>query len=169
MARKRREKIDKTNAMRELERSGIAFEVCAYEPEEGVPDRDLGLRIAKVLGADPDSQFKTLVTQTPSGDHVVCCIPVAEELDLKKAARAAGQKGLAMMHIRDLEAVCGYRRGECSPVGMKRQFPTLIDETAQLFDQIGVSGGRKGLCLTLAPEDLAHHTGATFADIVADR
>lgn len=169
MAKKRRDKIDKTNAMRELERAGIAFEVLSYEPEEGVPDRDLGLRIALALGADPDSQFKTLVTETPAGGHVVCCIPVAEELDLKKAARAAGEKSLSMMHIRDLEAVCGYRRGECSPVGMKKPFPTLIDETAQLFDQMGVSGGRKGVTLILSPSDLARHTNATLADIVADR
>lgn len=166
MARKA-EKSIKTNAMRELERAGIAFDTLTYAIEEGVPQNDLGLRIAEQLGADPDSQFKTLVTTTPSGGHVVCCIPVAEELDLKKAAQAAGEKSLSMMHVRELEPVCGYVRGACSPVGMKKLFPTLIDETAQLFDSIGISGGKKGVCLMLDPTDLAEFVHATLADIVA--
>ena len=157
----------KTNAMRELERAGVAYELHTYEVGDGVPQRDLGLRIAELLGADPDSQFKTLVTTTPSGGHVVCCVPVAEELDLKKAAAAAGEKSLSMMHVRDLLPVCGYERGACAPVGMRRQFPTLIDETAQLFERIGISGGRKGVCLSLAPDDLVSFTSATLADIVA--
>lgn len=166
MARKA-QKIAKTNAMRELESAGVVFCVETYEVEDGVPSRDLGVRIARQIGADPDSQFKTLVTVTPSGGHVVCCIPVAEELDLKKAAAAAGEKSLTMMHIRDLEAVCGYVRGACSPVGMKKPFPTLIDETATLFEQIGISGGRKGVTLTLSPDDLVAFIHATVADIVA--
>ena len=167
MASRRRGKTAKTNAMRELESSGVAFCVDTYQIEEGTPERDLGLRIAHMLGKDPASQFKTLVTTTPTGGHVVCCIPVADELDLKKAARAAGEKSLSMMHVRELEAVCGYERGACSPVGMRKRFPTLIDETAQLFDAIGVSGGAKGITLTLSPEDLVAHTEATLADIVA--
>lgn len=163
----RKEKLQKTNAMRELERAGVAFDVLTYEVDEGIPARDLGLRIAEQVGEDPDSQFKTLVTVTPSGGHVVCCIPVAEELDLKKAAAAAGEKSLSMMHVRDLEAVCGYVRGACSPVGMKKRFPTLIDETAELFECIGISGGRKGVTLKLAPADLISFIGATLADICA--
>lgn len=166
MANKRKAKTSKTNAMRELESSGVAFAVESYEVEEGTPERDLGLRIARMLGKDPASQFKTLVTTTPAGGHVVCCIPVSDELDLKKAARAAGEKSLSMMHVRDLEAVCGYERGACSPVGMRKRFTTLIDETCQLFDSIGISGGRKGITLTLAPDDLVAHAGATLADIV---
>lgn len=162
----RKDKLQKTNAMRELERAQVAFDVLTYEVEEGEPPRDLGLRIAALLGADPDSQFKTLVTVTPSGGHVVCCIPVGEELDLKKAAAAAGEKSLSMMHVRDLEPVCGYVRGACSPVGMKKQFPTLIDETAVLFEEVGISGGRKGVCLVLSPEDLVSFTHATLADLV---
>lgn len=162
----RREKVVKTNAMRELERAGIAFEVHAYEvTEDGVPSRDLGMRIAQMIGADPDSQFKTLVTVTPTGDHVVCCIPVGEELDLKKAAVAADEKSLSMMHVRDLEPVCGYVRGACSPVGMKRRFRTLVDETAELFNEIGISGGRKGITLTLSPTELVHFLDASFADL----
>lgn len=168
MAAKRRDKQTKTNAMRELETAGIPFVVETYATEDGVPDRDLGLRIAHMLGKDPSSQFKTLVTTTPSGGHVVCCVPVADELDLKKAARAVGEKSLSMMAIRDLESVCGYERGACSPVGMRKRFPTVIDETALLFDEVGVSGGRKGVTLTLAPDDLASFVGATLADIVAE-
>ncbi len=164
MARKAR--TTKTNAMRELDVAGIAYEVKTYEVEEGVPQRDLGLRNAQLIGADPDSQFKTLVTVTPKGGHVVCCIPVGEELDLKKASKAAGEKSLSMMHVRDLPLVCGYERGACSPVGMRKAFPTLIDETAQLFDRMGVSGGAKGLTLILSPDDLARHCNARFVDLV---
>lgn len=161
----RKERLAKTNAMRELDVAGIAYEVHTYEVDEGVPQRDLGLRIAKLIGADPDSQFKTLVTTTPAGGHVVCCVPVAEELDLKKAASAAGEKSLSMMHVRDLEPVCGYVRGACSPVGMKKRFVTLIDETAELFDFIGISGGRKGITLSVSPEELVSFLDATLADI----
>ena len=163
------EKLAKTNAMRELEVAGVPFVAETYEDvADGTPGRDYGIHIAELLGHDPDSSFKTLVCVTPHGGHVVCCIPVAEELDLKKAAAAAGEKSLAMMHVRDLEPVTGYVRGGCSPVGMKKRFPTLIDETAQLFDQIGISGGRRGLSLTLSPEGLAEHLGATFADITRE-
>ncbi len=163
----RREKVAKTNAMRALDVAGVEYEVHTYEVDDGVPQRDLGLRIARQLGADPDSQFKTLVTVTPSGWHVVCCIPVGEELDLKKAAAAAGEKSLSMMPVKDLEAVCGYVRGACSPVGMKKRFPTLFDETIELYDRIGISGGRKGITLTLEPADLVEFVGAKLSDIVA--
>lgn len=163
------ERQQKTNAMRELERGGIHFEALSYDPDEAeatVPFADrLGEHIAELLGEDPDSAFKTLVTVTPTGEHVVCCIPVAMDLDLKKAAKAAGQKSLAMMHVKDLEAATGYIRGGCSPVGMKKPFPTLIDETAQLFDLISISGGRRGLSLQLNPQELAQFIGADFADI----
>ena len=161
----RKEKLQKTNAMRELERAGIAFEVQEYEHEGGTPASGYGLHIAELLGEDPDAAFKTLVTVTPSGGHVVCCIPVASELDLKKAAAAAGEKTLSMLPMKDLEAVTGYVRGGCSPIGTKKPFPTLIDETAQLFDQVSVSGGRRGLSISLAPDDLVAFTQATLADI----
>ena len=159
----KKEKLQKSNAMRELDRAGIA-----YEAEEVVEDdisRGVGVRIAEQLGEDPDSAFKTLVCVAPSGDHVVCCIPVAAELDLKRAAAAAGEKSLSLMPIKDLEAVTGYVRGGCTPIGMKKLFPTLFDETAQLFDTIGISGGRRGLSLRVAPEPLAALLGAKFVDI----
>ena len=163
------EKLTKTNAMRELEVAGVPFVAETYDAgDEGTPGRDYGVHVAEMLGHDPDASFKTLVCVAPHGGHVVCCIPVASELDLKKAAAAAGEKSLAMMHVRDLEPVTGYVRGGCSPVGMKKRFPTLIDETAQLFDEVWVSGGRRGLSLELSPEALAEHLGASFADIVRD-
>lgn len=164
----RRERVQKTNAMRELERGGVAYTVVTYDTTNEDLSTGVGVRISEMLGEDPDSAFKTLVTTTPSGGHVTCCIPVAEELDLKKAAAAAGEKTLQMMHVRDLEPTTGYVRGGCTPVGMKKQFPTLIDETAQLFEEISISGGRRGLSLTVNPEELAHFLGATFADIVRD-
>lgn len=159
----RRERIAKTNAMRELERGGVSY--TAHEHEEGDLSRGLGLRMAEEAGEDPASQFKTLVCVAPGGGHVVCCLPVGEELDFKKAAAAAGEKSLALLPTRELEATTGYVRGGCTPVGMRRRFPTLIDETAQLFEHIGISGGRRGLGLRVNPEELAAFIGATFADI----
>lgn len=154
----RKEKVQKTNAMRELERAGIPFEVISYEVDES----DLsGIHVSEQLGEDPGQGFKTLVTVAANGNHVVCCIPVAEELDLKVAARAAGEKSLAMMHVRDLLDTTGYVRGGCSPVGMKKRFPTLIDEGCMRYDRIFISGGRRGIQLKLNPHDLISHTGAT--------
>lgn len=157
------EKVQKTNAMRELDRAGISYEVREFEETD--VSRGVGMRIAEQLGEDPDSSLKTLVCVAPSGDHVVCCIPVACEVDLKKAAAAAGEKSLSLMPIKDLEAVTGYVRGGCTPIGMKKPFPTLIDETAQLYDEVGVSGGRRGLSIRLSPDDLVAFLGATLADI----
>ena len=159
----KRDKVQKTNAMRELERGGVSYEW--HEMEEDDLSRGLGLRMAEEAGEDPDSSFKTLVTVAPSGDHVVCCIPVAQELDFKKAAAAAGEKSLSLIPVKELEGLTGYVRGGCTPVGMKKAFPTLIDETAQLFDTIIISGGRRGLSLTLDPVALRDVLGATFADI----
>ena len=159
----KREKVQKTNAMRELDRAGISYEVREFEETD--VSRGVGMRIAEQLGEDPDSSLKTLVCVAPSGDHVVCCIPVACEVDLKKAAAAAGEKSLSLMPIKVLEAVTGYVRGGCTPIGMKKPFPTLIDETAQLYDEVGVSGGRRGLSIRLSPDDLVAFLGATLADI----
>ena len=161
----RRDRTQKTNALRELERAHIPHEAREYPVEEGTPGPGYGVHVAELLGVDPASSFKTLVTVTPAGGHVVCCIPSPDELDLKKAAAAAGEKSLSMLPVRDLEAVTGYVRGGCTPIGMKRPFPVLIDETAQLFDRIDISGGRRGLALLLAPDDLVAFTQATLADI----
>lgn len=161
----RKDKVQKTNAMRELERGGVGYRAITFEEPETSGTSELGVQIAHLLGYDPAQGFKTLVCDAPHGGHVVCCVPSGDELDLKKAAAAAGEKSLSLMHVRDLEATTGYVRGGCSPVGMKRRFPTLIDETAQLFDTIYISGGRLGLTLEVAPDALAAFVGATFADI----
>lgn len=166
MARKeRKDKLQKTNAMRELEVAGVAYEAITFEEPETSGTSELGVQIAHLLGHDPNQGFKTLVCDAPGRAHVVCCIPSAAELDLKKAASAAGVKTLTLMHVKDLEATTGYVRGGCSPVGMKKQFPTLIDETAQLFDEIYISGGRLGLTLKVPSEALVNFLGATLADI----
>lgn len=165
MSRQRGAEAAKTNAMRELERAGIAYEARAYEVEDET-SVGVGLRVAEATGSDPDASFKTLVCVSPRKTYAVCCIPVASELDLKKAARAAGEKSLALLNWRDLPAVTGYVRGGCSPVGMKRAYPTFVDETAQLFDRIGISGGKIGVQLTVNPEELAAFCHAAFVDLV---
>ena len=163
----RREKVAKTNAMRELEEAGVSFESVTYEVDEEDTSSELGLHIAEALGDDPASSFKTLVCTSSSGGHVVCCIPVAAELDLKKAAAAAGEKSLVLMHVRDLEPTTGYVRGGCSPVGMKKEFPTYIDETAMLFDAIAVSGGMRGVQLIVNPDQLLGFVKGEYVDLTA--
>lgn len=151
-----------TNAMRLLKAAGIDFETREYEVDES----DLsGVHAAEVLGLPPEQVFKTLVLRGEKQGILVCVLPVELEVDLKKLARAAGDKKVEMIHMKELLPLTGYIRGGCSPVGMKKQFPTLIDETAQLFDDIYISGGRLGLTLKLNPEDLVSFLGATFANI----
>lgn len=161
----RKEKIQKTNAMRELERAGVSYEAITFDEPDPMGKSDLGVQIAHLLGHDPAQGFKTLVCEGPGGAHVVCCIPSASELDLKKAAAASGNKALSMLHVKDLEPLTGYVRGGCSPVGMKKQFPTLIDETCQLFDDIYISGGRLGITLKVPTEPLLTFLNAVTADI----
>jgi len=152
----------KTNAMRLLESAGISFDTREYEVDES----DLsGTHAAEVMGVDPDRVFKTLVTVTPAGEPRVFCIPVAYELDLKKCAALSGDKRLEMLPMKELLGLTGYIRGGCSPVGMKKKFPTYIDETAQLFDAICVSAGQRGVQLDLSPIDLAAYTEAIFGDV----
>lgn len=160
-------KTPKTNAMRELESAGISYVLHTYE-DDGDESVGLGIAISEQLGEEPGQGFKTLVCVTPSNDYVVCCIPVADELDLKSAARAAGEKSLAMMHVKDLLAATGYVRGGCSPVGMKKRYRTLIDETCVLWDTIFISGGKRGYQLELAPDDLIAFCGATVAAITRE-
>lgn len=135
-----KEKDRKTNAIREMEAAHADFDTRFFESPEALS----GVEVAALLEQDPDCVFKTLVTQGKSGQHFVFMIPVACELDLKKAARAAGEKSIAMVKSRDLLGLTGYTHGGCSPVGMKKLFPTFIDETAELYDRIMFSGGRIG-------------------------
>lgn len=154
--------MTKTNAVRILEKANIKFETAEYTVDES----DLsGVHLAEVLGMDPDNIFKTLVCVDDKGSHHVFCIPVAYELDLKKCATIAGVKRVEMIHVKELLPLTGYIRGGCSPVGMKKKFPTYIDETAVLFDKIYVSGGMRGLQIILDPVKLAEFTEAKFADL----
>lgn len=151
-----------TNAMRLLTQAGIEFETKEYEVDEN----DLsGETVAKKVGLDPDSVFKTLVTKGDKNGIAVFCIPVTGELDLKKAAKATGNKKIEMVAVKDLLGLTGYIRGGCSPVGMKKQYPTYIDETAVLFDKIAVSAGVRGCQVVLDPEKLTRYVNATQIDL----
>ena len=151
-----------TNALRLLHQAGIEYRTAEYPVVEGDYD---GGHVADLIGLPREQVFKTLVTRGAKGECFVFVVPVCEELDLKKAARAAGRKSIEMLPLRDLTPTTGYVRGGCSPVGMKKKLPTVIDETAQLFDEIAVSAGMRGLQLILSPDALAAFVGASFADI----
>ncbi len=142
----------KTNAMRMLEREGIAYTAHEYPHEEGVAVD--GVTVAQSMGQDPACVFKTLVTQGASRDYFVFVIPVAAELDLKAAARSVGEKSVAMIHVADINKVTGYVRGGCSPIGMKKQYTTVFDESALRQEKIYVSAGRIGRQLCCAAADL---------------
>lgn len=156
--------IKKTNAMRMLDSAKIPYEVRTYEFEE----TDLaGVHAADAVGMPYETVFKTLVARGDKTGFVVFCIPVAEELDLKKAARASKNKSVELLHVKDLLPTTGYIRGGCSPVGMKKKFPTYFDETAVLFDEIAVSAGQRGVQLLVNPEALAALIEAGYADLTA--
>lgn len=155
--------MTKTNAMRLLTEAKIPYDTAEYEVDES----DLsGVHAAQSIDADPDCMFKTLVCRDDKGGHEVFCIPVAYELDLKKCAALAGVKRVEMIHVKELLPLTGYIRGGCSPVGMKKKFPTYIDETATLWDKIYVSAGARGVQFYLNPNDLAGFVGAKFGDLV---
>ena len=149
----------KTNVMRILEKAGTAHSVHYYDPDKGID----GVSVAAQLGQDPQSVFKTLVTQGKSRAFYVFAIPVGATLNLKRAAAACGEKAIEMIPQKILLPTTGYIHGGCSPIGMKKAFPTFIDETAQLFDSICVSAGRIGAQVELAPDDLCALTGAQYA------
>ena len=154
--------MQKTNAMRILDKAKIQYKTAEYPVDEN----DLsGTHVADSVGMPYESVFKTLVARGDKTGIIVLCIPVHLELDLKKAARASGNKKLEMIAVKDLLPLTGYIRGGCSPVGMKKHYPTFIDETAILFDTICVSGGKVGLNLEISPEVLAGTVDAEFADL----
>ena len=156
----------KTNAMRILERAKVAYTAHEYPHEEGVAVD--GVSVAASIGEDPACVYKTLVTQGNSKNYFVFVIPVAAELDLKAAARSVGEKSVAMIHVADINKVTGYVRGGCSPVGMKKQFPTVFHETVELFDTICVSAGKIGAQVEVAPADLIALLGAQTADVTVE-
>ncbi len=157
-----KQKEIRTNAMRILESMHISYQHYTYECGEFVD----GLQIADLLGLPYEKVYKTLVTVGSGRNYYVFVIPVAAELDLKAAARSVGEKSVEMLHVKEINGVTGYVRGGCTAVGMKKQYVTRIDSTAQDRETIIVSGGRIGSQLELAPEDLARAAGAEFADVI---
>ena len=151
----------KTNAMRILDRMKIPYESYTYECEEFVD----ALKIADMLGQPYEKMYKTLVTVGSSKNYYVFVIPIAEELDLKKAARVVGEKSLSMIHVKEINAVTGYIRGGCTAIGMKKQYVTRIDDSAKALERIIVSGGRIGTQLEMKPEDLVKAAKAEFAEV----
>ncbi len=152
----------KTNAMRRLDAAKILYEVCEYPVDEN----DLsGKHIADEIGLPHEMVFKTLVAKGDKTGPVVFCMPVDLEIDLKKAARITGNKKIEMVHVKDLLGLTGYIRGGCSPIGMKKQFPTYLHETAASFDKITVSAGVRGAQLLLSVNDLLRFVGAKVADL----
>ncbi len=157
-------KEEKTNVCRVLDAKKIDYTLHTYEPD---PTRT-GAEIASMLGEEPGRVFKTLVTQGKSGAYYVFAVPVAGTLDLKKAAKAAGEKSVTMIKQKELLPLTGYVHGGCSPIGMKKAFPTFLHETAADFARICVSAGKVGLQIDLATEDLVAVTGCRMADVVED-
>jgi Cys-tRNA(Pro)/Cys-tRNA(Cys) deacylase len=152
----------KTNAIRALEGMGIAYGLAAYDPGEGHVD---AAAVARGLGVPADALFKTLVARDDEGGIRVFCVPAAAGLSLKKAARASHVRKIELIPLKDLQPITGYVRGGCSPIGMKRRFPVLIDEFATVHERIHVNAGARGLQAILAPADLARACGGEFADI----
>ena len=155
---------EKTNVMRVLEQKNIPYTAHAYDPEAGLD----GVSVARQLDQDPDCVFKTLVARGASGGLYVFDIPVADSLDLKKAAKAVGEKSVAMLHQKELLPLTGYVHGGCSPVGMKKQYPTVFDETAEIIDAIMVSAGKIGFQVELEPGALIELVNGTLADITME-
>ena len=151
-----------TNAMRLLKQANIPFDTGEYEVDESNLS---GVHAAEAMGVDADCVFKTLVARGGKGGLYVFVIPVAEELDLKKCAGAVGEKKVEMIHVKEMLGLTGYIRGGCSPIGMKKKYPTYIDEIATLFERIYVSAGMRGQQLIMNPEDLRRYTEAEFVDL----
>ncbi|MDD7404043.1 MAG: Cys-tRNA(Pro) deacylase [Butyribacter sp.] len=152
----------KTNAMRILDRNKIPYRINLYECDEFID----GVHIADKLGQDYDMTFKTLVMVGKSRQYYVFAIPIDQEVDMKKAAKVVGEKSLEMVHVKDINQVTGYIRGGCTPIGMKKNYPTVIQESAKNFEEIIVSGGRLGTQIFLAPDDLLKVTKGIYADVI---
>ena len=155
-------KEEKTNVMRTLEQKKIPYTAFSYDPDGPID----GVSVAAETGLDAASVFKTLVTKGASGAYYVFDIPVAENLDLKKAAKAVGEKSIAMLPQKELLPLTGYVHGGCSPVGMKKQFPTVFHETAEIIDTITVSAGKIGYQVQLSPGDLQKMLPMKLCDVI---
>ena len=157
--------VVKTNAMRQLDTAGIAYRTVSYEYDE---QNLSGLHAAEQVGIPAEQVFKTLVTRGDKTGILVFCIPVDMELDLKKAAAVSGNKKVEMTHVKELLGLTGYVRGGCSPIGMKKKYPSYIDETAILFEEIAVSAGMRGEQILLHPEDLIAFVNAKEVDVTKE-
>lgn len=161
-----KEKINKTNVARLLDKAKITYELVPYEVDEN----DLSAtHVAEQLGENVEQVFKTLVLHGDKTGYLVCVIPGADEVDLKKAAKVSGNKKCEMLPMKELQPVTGYIRGGCSPIGMKKHFPTYIHQTAVTFSHIYVSAGQRGLQVKLAPADLIRESRAEEADLIAEQ
>lgn len=152
----------KTNAMRMLDRQKIPYTYEEYECDEFTD----GIQVADQLGYDHKVVYKTLVTTGKTGTHYVFVIPIEEEIDFKKAAKVVGEKSLEMLHLKELTKVTGYVRGGCTAIGMKKLFPTVIQQDAEELEKMYVSGGKLGMQIQLKPQDLKKATNAKFADVI---
>ena len=162
-------KEEKTNVMRILDQKKIPYTAHFYEESEGPEGtREYGVHVAQALGQDPARGFKTLVARGASKGIYVFEVPVAENLDLKKAAKAVGEKSIELLHVAEINAVTGYIRGGCSPVGMKKQYPTVFHETALDYESIYISAGKIGAQVELAPRALLDLLRAGTADIIVE-
>jgi Cys-tRNA(Pro)/Cys-tRNA(Cys) deacylase len=153
--------MEKTNVMRLLDVAGLA-----YTPHEYDPETVDGLSVAKILAQDPERVFKSLVCENDKGEHFVFEVPVNGELDLKKAAKASHSKSIELIPLKMLLPLTGYVHGGCSPIGLKKPFPVFIDETAQLFDTVFISAGKRGYQVELNPLDLAKYSQGSFVDLL---
>ncbi|MCR4963832.1 MAG: Cys-tRNA(Pro) deacylase [Firmicutes bacterium] len=156
------EKKEKTNAMRLLDEAGLAYTAHSYNADDGKID---GLSVAAKIAMPAEQVYKTLVTQGNSGDYFVFVLPVGAELDLKKAAKAAKQKHVEMIPVKDILRVTGYIRGGCSPIGMKKSYPTFVEEEAMLYDTIVFSGGKIGAQIEMNPDALIEWIGGAYAPL----
>ncbi len=152
----------KTNAMRFLDTKKIAYEVQAYQCDEFID----GVHVAEKLGQPLDETFKTIVAQGKSGSYYCFLLPVAEELDLKKAAKSVGEKSVELLHVKDITKVTGYVRGGCTPIGMKKQFMTVVHSSAQELEKFCISGGRIGMQIHLSPTELVNAINGKFEPII---
>lgn len=157
---KNKDKEVKTNAMRILDKNKIPYDTITYVCNAFID----GLHTAEKTGAPVEQSFKTLVARGKSKEYYVLVLPIAEEVDLKAAAKVLGEKSIEMIHVKDITAVTGYVRGGCSPLGMKKQYKTIIQESAEKYSEIYVSGGRIGSTIKVNPVDLARAADAAFAD-----
>ncbi|WP_270470485.1 Cys-tRNA(Pro) deacylase [Faecalibacillus faecis] len=152
----------KTNALRMLDKAKIPYSIKEYEYDEEHLD---GRHVASQVDMDPNAIFKTLVLHDHHNEHLVCCVPVLEEIDLKKLAKLAGRKSVEMIHQKDLLSVTGYMRGGCSPVGMKKQFPTYIDESILKVNEVAFSAGKRGYQMIVNVQQILTYLNVELGDI----